>query len=312
MVTMILFCAFIFWLLVLIHGWLKSRSSADGAHLTHVSISGDVYTGPRAGVKSIQGLRPYMEDAYQVKLNLPSSVKPAYFAIFDGHGGHRCAEYAAQNVHDFLVQSLEHDSNPRSALVTALKRTDDEWLAFATPHAHDRSFDAGSTCVVALVVDGTLYVANIGDSRAVLSRKTDAVCLSDDHKPDPRANEHDMGYKETKRIERLGGSVSLNGTWRVQGVLAVSRALGDRRLKRFVTADADVRVHQLRHGDDFLILATDGVWDVISPQAAVDLVGKSCPLDVNEAASCLVDTAFQLRSTDNITALVVDLRQYSR
>lgn len=85
-----------------------------------------------------------------------------------------------------------------------------------------------------------------------------AVALSDDHKP-ARNDEHD-------RIEDAGGAVIWAGTWRVSGVLAVSRAFGDRPLKRYVISRPDVRHVDVGTGEEMLVLASDGIWDVMTNQ----------------------------------------------
>lgn len=174
-------------------------------------------------------------------------------------------------------------------------------------------WDDGSTAVSALIVNRTIYVANVGDSRAVLCVQGGrAVDMSADHKP----NRED----EKARIEKLGGRIIHYGTWRVQGVLAVTRALGDRRLKAYVSAEPEIKSWKLQDGDDFLILASDGVWDVLSSQAAVDIV-RQCMSetaggmsggggDVKEAARRLTNAAYSYHSMDNITSLVIDLRHF--
>jgi protein phosphatase 1L len=80
--------------------------------------------------------------------------------------------------------------------------------------------------------------------------------LSEDHKPS-RNDEQD-------RIEADGGAVIWAGTWRVSGVLAVSRAFGDRALKKFVISLPDVRHEGMAGGEEYIVLASDGLWDVIS------------------------------------------------
>lgn len=85
------------------------------------------------------------------------------------------------------------------------------------------------------------------------------TALSDDHKPNRES--------ERKRIEGEGGVVIWAGTWRVGGVLAVSRAFGDRQLKKFVIATPDVRYEAVAEGEETIILASDGLWDVVSNKA---------------------------------------------
>ena len=131
--------------------------------------------------------------------------------------------------------------------------------------------EAGCTAVVACVRGDQLVVANAGDSRAVLCRSGIAVPLSEDHKP--------ALPSESARIEAAGGWVTPQG--RINGNLNLSRALGDLKYKQdkqappsaqIITAEPDVRVHTLTADDEFLVLACDGVWDIMSNQQAVDFV----------------------------------------
>lgn len=108
-----------------------------------------------------------------------------------------------------------------------------------------------------------------------------AYALSVDHKP----NCDD----ERKRIENAGGVVVWAGTWRVGGVLAVSRAFGDRLLKKYVVATPYTQYEQLTSDDEVAILASDGLWDVISNQNAIEII-KDCKVSVPSARSvCLTN-----------------------
>jgi len=147
-----------------------------------------------------------------------------------------------------------------------------------------------------------LYVANVGDSRAVLCCDGIAVDMSHDHKP--------IRDDEKRRIEALGGRIVFHGTWRVEGVLAVSRAFGDRRLKKYVSAQPEIMTRRLMPSDRWLILASDGVWDAFSSQVACDIVNSANTSD--EAANRLTMSAYKRGSTDNITSLVVDLAKLPR
>eukprot|EP00882_Tetradesmus_deserticola_P005575 GHRQ01005870.1.p2 GENE.GHRQ01005870.1~~GHRQ01005870.1.p2 ORF type:complete len:124 (+),score=44.00 GHRQ01005870.1:1198-1569(+) len=122
--------------------------------------------------------------------------------------------------------------------------------------------------------------------------------MSIDHKPNSR--------EERTRIEDAGGVVVWAGTWRVGGVLAVSRAFGDRPLKRYVIPTPDIKDEQLTSEDDCLILASDGLWDVVSNQDAVAIVKDIAEAD--KAARRLVDEAYQRGSNDNISCVVLKFR----
>ncbi len=170
---------------------------------------------------------------------------------------------------------------------------------------------AGAAALVAVLRDGRLTVANAGDCRAVLCRGGAAVELSTDHKPTLEA--------ERARIAAAGGFVA---DGRVNGSLALSRALGDHQFKanpalppsqQAVTCVPEVRFLDLRPGDEFLLLACDGIWDVMSSQAAVDFVrprlaAGAPPADVAAAlcdACTASDTGGPGLGCDNMTCLLV-------
>jgi protein phosphatase 1L len=269
---------------------------SDEERMKHIALP--VQLGKFAGCKSIQGQRPHMEDTYQSVTGINNGdATSAFFAVFDGHGGSQTSKFAASHLHR-LVSAQLSDEGPKEALQKAFLQLDAEWLSLAAKG----NYDDGSTAIVAVVQANVLTVSNLGDSRCVLSSGGRAVDMSHDHKP--------IREDEKQRILDLGGRVIHYGTWRVEGILAVSRAFGDRRLKKFVTAEPEIKSRELQEQDDFLILASDGVWDVLSSQAAVDIVSKaSTP---QQAAAYLTDAAYSRGSLDNITSLVVDLRYFVR
>ena len=162
------------------------------------------------------------------------------------------------------------------------------------------SGSTAATCLLRQEGDKrVLYSANVGDTRAVLSRKGKAQRLTYDHKASDPA--------EMQRITEAGGFVLRK---RVLGILAVSRSFGDHSMKKFVVARPHVSETDLVDGDDFLIIACDGVWDILTDQEAVDLVRReieSSEAPGQTAASALVKKALEGGSTDNITALIVKL-----
>jgi len=140
-----------------------------------------------------------------------------------------------------------------------------------------------------------LIIANAGDQRAVLSRASCTVQITTDHKPDEPG--------EKFRIYNAGGFV--NEQKRVNGILALSRSLGDADLQPYVTFEPEVFFVELKEDDRFLILACDGLWDVMSNTKAVEIVDKY--RDPVRAAAALRDYAFLLGSTDNISVIVYRL-----
>lgn len=161
----------------------------------------------------------------------------------------------------------------------------------------------GTTLILAVLDAGQLWVANVGDSRGVFGNRCGvAVPMSYDHKP--------CQLKEKKRIQEAGGFVAMNGVWRVQGVLATSRALGDYPLKdkKVLVADPDVLSFSVAdHRMEFAVLASDGLWDTHTNEEAVALVRGELG-DGMRGARRLAQDAHARGSLDNVTVLVIDLR----
>ncbi|MED6253739.1 Protein phosphatase 1L, partial [Ataeniobius toweri] len=160
-----------------------------------------------------------------------------------------------------------------------------------------------TTCLMALLSDRELTVANVGDSRGVLCDKDgNAVALSHDHKP--------YQLKERKRIKRAGGFISFNGSWRVQGILAMSRSLGDYPLKNLnvVIPDPDIMTFDLdKLQPEFMILASDGLWDAFSNEEAVRFVRERLD-EPHFGAKSIVLQSFYRGCPDNITVMVVKFK----
>ncbi|KAM0860156.1 hypothetical protein ACQ4PT_046737 [Festuca glaucescens] len=243
------------------------------------------------GYSSFRGKRASMEDFFDIKSSKIDDKKINLFGIFDGHGGSRAAEYLKEHLFENLMKHPEFMTDTKLAISETYKKTDSEFLE-SEINTHR---DDGSTASTAVLVGNHLYVANVGDSRAVISKSGKAIALSDDHKP----NRSD----ERKRIESAGGIVMWAGTWRVGGVLAMSRAFGNRLLKQFVVAEPEIQEQEIDYEADFLILASDGLWDVVPNEDAVSLVKME--EDPEAAARKLTETAFGRGSGDNITCVVV-------
>ncbi|EGN98389.1 hypothetical protein SERLA73DRAFT_183367 [Serpula lacrymans var. lacrymans S7.3] len=234
----------------------KSETGANGQYMFAVS--------------EMQGWRITMEDAHATLLSVDESSADSntFFAVYDGHGGGSVARFAGKHVHKRLVtEEAYREKRYEEALKRAFLGTDEDLLA---DPAHTRD-PSGCTAVAALVSsDGKIYVANAGDSRSVISVKGEVKPLSFDHKPSSET--------EKARIVGAGGYVEYG---RVNGNLALSRALGDFEFKKnyslipqkqIITSDPDVTVHSVTEEDEFLVLACDGIWDCLSSQQVVDYI----------------------------------------
>lgn len=153
-----------------------------------------------------------------------------------------------------------------------------------------------------LIYKSKLYVANVGDSRAVMLKTSgQTIPLSADHKPD-----HE---KERKRIEEAGGHIAFFGVWRVVGILATSRAIGDLPLKvrNFINAEADVVTLDTEEQEaDFMIIATDGLWDVFTNEDATQLIRANMGSPFLGSKHAVIQ-AYLKGSMDNITVMVIKL-----
>lgn len=245
------------------------------------------------GYSTLRGKRANMEDFLQARFSQhpTDGSTVGFFGVFDGHGGPGAAAYVQQNLWKTLQTNNNFDSDIKQALMEAFVATDNAYLADEA----NSNKDDGCTAVAAVLLGDQLIVANVGDSRAVLARDGKAYPMSEDHKPN-RADER-------QRIEQAGGVVVWAGTWRVGGVLAVSRAFGDRLLKKYVVAEPDILDTALTGSDTLLIMATDGLWDVVSNQEAISMVRNT--RNAEAAAVRLTTEAFQRGSSDNISCIVV-------
>ncbi|KAM1115310.1 hypothetical protein TB2_038395 [Malus domestica] len=247
-----------------------------------------------------RGRREALEDRYSASLNLEGDSKQAIFGIFDGHGGVKAAEFAAENLSKNILDEVARrgDDEIEEAIKHGYLNTDSEFLK--------EDFRGGSCSLTALIRNGNLVVSNAGDCRAVLSSGGAAEALTSDHRPSRE--------DEKARIENLGGYVDLcRGVWRIQGSLAVSRGIGDRHLKQYVIPDPETKVLRIKPEHEFIIMASDGLWDKVSNQEAVDIVRPSClGADGQPLVACkkLIELSKSRGSWDDISVMVVQLRPY--
>ncbi|XP_020518950.1 probable protein phosphatase 2C 74 isoform X1 [Amborella trichopoda] len=249
------------------------------------------------GLVSRKGRRQVLEDGYKVICNIFGDPKQALFGVFDGHGGREAVDFVVEKLAQNIVKALGkretahnlHEEAIRAGYLT----TDKEFLS--------KGVRSGACVATAFLSNGELHVANAGDCRVVLSSKGTAYPLTSDH----RVERED----ERIRIENSGGFVDcVNGVWRIHGSLAVSRAIGDTYLKEWVIANPEINKLKLTPDCEFLIIASDGLWDKVTNQEAVDMVSTN----KKSVTGCkkLVDISSSRGCKDDITIMVVDLKSY--
>jgi len=235
-----------------------------------------------------------MEDYHVAKFVQIQEHELGLFAIYDGHLGDTVPAYLQKHLISNILKEEEFWVDPNRSIIKAYEKTDQAILS----HSSDLG-RGGSTAVTAILINGQkLWIANVGDSRAVLSRGGQAIQMTIDHEPNT----------ERGIIENKGGFVSNmpGDVPRVNGQLAVSRAFGDKSLKSHLRSDPDIQDTIVDSNTDMLILASDGLWKVIANQEAVDIARRI--KDPQKAAKQLIAEALKRDSKDDISCIVVRFR----
>lgn len=211
----------------------------------------------------LQGRREYMEDRFVVAEDINEDY--ALYAVFDGHGGDAVAIYCQKQIVQVLTDMLKLNPGdiPRALVDSFVKLDADIGI--------QDSYVTGSTALVVLQGRDHMWIANCGDSRAILNKGDTVVELSKDHKPEG---------EELQRINGLGGTVSVvpGDVPRVNGELALTRSIGDKRLRPFVIPIPDIYHVNLIPENKFFVVATDGLWDLISSQNTSKLICETIPI----------------------------------
>ncbi|KAG0490556.1 hypothetical protein HPP92_007419 [Vanilla planifolia] len=309
--------------------WTTASSSSSSTSASTLSDESEpspesqrITTCASHGWVSLIGRRREMEDAVTAEPAFFGGGEYDFYAVYDGHGGASVAAACRERMHLVLAEEAAAAGEAegevrrwRKAMEASFARLDGEFSAVVAEQfvkAADKT--VGSTAVVAVVGLRKIFVANCGDSRVVLSRGGVAVPLSFDHKPDRP--------DEMERVEADGGRIINWDGYRVLGVLAVSRSIGDYYLKPYVSAIPEISVTERSEEDEFLILASDGLWDVVSNEAACRITRQClsgqaaemfpevvCGRSAADAAALLAEIAMSRGSRDNISVIVVELRR---
>ena len=257
---------------------------------------------------SKKGIRDQNEDKDTIIINLnnqnQSIGKINMFGVYDGHGGKFVSKYLADNLPQYFT-------NKTIKLPLSGKYIRDSFIDIQQKLEKDYAIDAdycGSTCLIAIeyICDKKRYIdiINLGDSRCIISKNNIAQVITKDHKPN--------WPDEKKRLQQMGGEIYYDGVdWRI-GALSVSRSFGDIDSKPYISVKPDIFRYKLSRKDQFMILACDGLWDVIDNQEAVNFVISQCyDLECNRInkktniARMLAELAIQKGTSDNVTVLVI-------
>lgn len=237
------------------------------------------------------------------------------FAVLDGHNGRAAVEFAAHNLPQNILDSVAFKKgNFQEAIQQGISRTEKELLvilkrdaaSFEDSNSEDIDFPlltSGVVVCLVLVHEGTIFTANVGDCRAVLCRSNGAVQLTNDH------NIHDPVEKE-----RVKPFISSEGF--VRGLM-VTRSLGNINVRSLEKCEGQIAEPSLSHfpicdSDEFLLVASDGLYEVISNEVAIATVHRAMKrpsFTPDHAAKELVERALARGSCDNICVCLIMLKR---
>lgn len=318
-----------------------SENKTSSEFLNTSDEQGDVLTNTTEeepllySIYSVRGERQYMEDEYFV------GDEGRFAAVFDGHGGAAVSRYLRQNFYAAVQAALpmsasavEETTIEKQDESLSSASADDLAIASAVCAAFEKidnevqdishwSYQGSTGCAVVIHqnIDGTSTIisGNVGDSRAILGHHKKAIDLTRDHKPNDeieRSRIVNIGgtVDWCGQVDRLGQPVEHTGVYRINGNLALSRSIGDRSERPWVTSEVEIKLHKIEDDvDSFVLLATDGLFDVMSSQEVVSFVHEvldSAPSEYRDEsrrniAKALTEEALKRGSSDNVTVLVI-------
>lgn len=297
-----------------------------------------------------QGIvRNYNEDRVSIILNIskPSSFsgvwpRCSFFGIYDGHGGSLCADFLRDQLHTYVIKDPNFPRNPVEALKKGFEKAESD---FILQRAMTRNFEiidrSGSCAVVALIVEDMCYIANVGDSRAVLSLNGGKTveALTNDHKPgeegeNRRIVENGGKVYQTQtptnmiNLPGVNGNQMLVGPSRVfPGRLSVSRTFGDveAKIPKFggipgvVVATPELTSFKIKNDADFMVVGCDGIFDQLTNQDTIDCVWmtmkedfktKSIHSQVGLGVDMVMKSSLVRRTFDNVTVLILAFKNF--
>ena len=311
--------------LLLNNNEIKSNSYVLSLDL--LSKKYDYYETPKYSNKAIGPIKSYSYNTYQGlckdynedKISISSLVKKlitsklktwpkiSYFAVFDGHGGEECSQFLKDNFLKYLTENKNFPFDIKLSMVEAFQKVEEAFFKAKCSDNIEECDKSGSCALVAIFFDNKIYIANIGDSRAILSINggTKVKQLTVDHKPDnmkefERAikngskiylDDNDDPYRDPEKLEFIKDKSELekmklitqnsneDKVFRVYpSDLAVMRTVGDIKAKKkefggipgTIINIPDVFIFDINSNDDFIVMGCDGIFDDLSNQEIIN------------------------------------------
>ena len=284
-------------------------------------------------VNSYEGLiRNYNEDKVSIILTIkkPKDFKEeywpkiSYMALFDGHGGNTCSNFLRDNLHNYIIKNENLLKDTEKSIIESFEKAEDDFLNNIAIKENDKS---GSCALVCLIIDNNLYIANCGDSHAIISINSgkEIKLLNSIHRPN--------NIKEKERIIKNGGSIYIrNSIMRIiPGRLSVSRAFGDKDAKLndygennniLICTPEIVNINLRNQKVDFLIMGCDGIFEYLTNEDCVSLAWKIMKENIKnynnfhqmngDIVDLIIKSALKRNSIDNVTVLFVSFKNFKK
>ena len=246
----------------------------------------------------------------QIKKPASSKMKTwpkiSYFGIFDGHGGEGCSEFLKNNLLNYLIDNKNFPFDIKTGLTESFEKAEEEFFKLKCSGDIEHCDKSGSCALVSILFDNKIYIANLGDSRAIMSMNsgTKVKQLTNDHKPnnpkefervikngskiyiddndDPHRDPSKLNFiKDKAELERAKSNNKSNEEmiFRVYpSDLAVTKSIGDIKAKKkefggkqgSIINKPDIFIHDINSTDDFIVMGCDGIFDDLSNQEVSD------------------------------------------
>ena len=284
-------------------------------------------------VNSYEGLiRNYNEDKVSIILTIkkPKDFKEeywpkiSYMALFDGHGGNSCSNFLRDNLHNYIIKNENLLKDTEKSIIESFEKAEDDFINNIAIKENDKS---GSCALVCLIIDNNLYIANCGDSHAIISINSgkEIKLLNSIHRPN--------NIKEKERIIKNGGSIYIrNSIMRIiPGRLSVSRAFGDKDAKLndygennniLICTPEVVNINLRNQKVDFLIMGCDGIFEYLTNEDCVSLAWKIMKENIKnynnfhqmngDIVDLIIKSALKRNSIDNVTVLFVSFKNFKK
>ncbi len=313
----------------------------QNANLEKVKISHKLFGIIHSyGAITSEGRRDYNEDRVSIIYNIskPSNFietsnnkwpKCSFFGLYDGHGGKGCCDFLRDNLHKYIISDINFPHNPQKSLVNGFIKAEKNFLK-----EYGKKDSSGSCAIVLLIIEKRCYIANVGDSRAILSGDNGlkTYILSRDHRPgDEREYKRilDAGGKiyqtEYENIKNNNLNTHIIGPLRVfPGKLSVSRTLGDFEAKdpnfggnpNVIISTPEIKYFDINDKNDFILIGCDGIFEKIKSKSLInfvwDIIKKFNFKDIHNLTGVCIEKVLNLciekESLDNLTLIMISLK----